>query len=189
MLDYSGLEKDKLIIYKNKPYKIIEIKHLHLGRGSSIKQAKIKCLIDGSVIKTTFRKDDEFGEPEIEKKDLKFIYSHRGKYCFSHKDDPSKRFFLTENQIKTKKWFLIPKNIYKGLFFENNLIDIELPKKIELKVKYAPPGVKGNTIQSPTKEIETETGLTLKVPLFIKEGDVIIVNTETLKYVERKKKN
>ena len=109
----------------------------------------------------------------------------RNKFSFSEEENPQKRFELTEEQIGPATKFLKPNQIVKGIVFEEKIINIALPIKINLKVIEAPPGVKGDRSQSGTKQVVLETGAKINAPLFIKEGDIIEVNTETGEYVRR----
>jgi elongation factor P len=170
---------------KGQPFEIIECSPLFKGRGHSVLPSKIKNLITGEIISWTFRPADVFEEPEISKIQLKFLYSHREKFFFCEKENPSKRFELKKEKIGRSVDFLKPGLILEGLFFEGRLINISLPIKVTLKVIQAPPVVKGQSAQAGTKPAILETGIKINVPLFVKEGDKIEVNTETREYVKR----
>jgi len=185
MLSFDGLKKGVKIIINNQPYEIIEAKFLFKGRGSSVLQAKIKNLLTGNIINYTFHPSDTFEEAEISKTEIKFLYFHRDRYFFTEKENPSKRFDLNAEQIGPQAQFLKPNQIVEGIVFAGKIINISLPIKIQLKVTEAPPGVKGDRSQSGTKQIVLETGAKINAPLFIKEGDIIEVNTETGEYVKR----
>lgn len=127
----------------------------------------------------------------------RFLYSHpdrrslvsdgasRNLYFFCEKDNPAKRFDLTKTQIGPQAQFLKPNQIVEAIIFENKVINISLPIKIQLKVTESPPGVKGGRSQPGTKTVTLETGVKINVPLFVKEGDLIEINTETGEYVRR----
>ncbi len=185
MLNYSELKKGVEIVLEGQPYEIIEANSLFKGRGSSVLQAKIKNLINGNVLNYTFRPSDTFQEAEILKIEARFLYSYRNKFFFSEKKNPAERFDLTPEQIGKSAQFLKPNQIVEGIEFEGKIINISLPIKVQLKVVEAPPGVKGNRAESGTKQIALETGAKINAPLFIKEGDVVEVNTETAEYVRR----
>lgn len=185
MISFDGLKKGIKIILNNQPYEIIEANFLVKGRGSSILQAKIKNLITGNILNYTFRPSDTFKEAEVVKIEAKFLYSSRNEFFFCEKESPSKRFNLAEEQIGTAAKFLKPNQIVDGMVFGGRIINIALPIKLNLKVIEAPPGVKGSRSQSGTKQVILETGAKINAPLFIKEGDIIEVNTETGEYVRR----
>lgn len=185
MLSYSELKKGVKIILDGQPYEIIEASFLFKGRGHSILQAKIKNLTTGNIISKTFRPSDVLKEAEISKMKAKFLYSHRGQFFFSEVENSAKRFDLTEEQIGNQGKFLKPNQIVEAIIFQGRIINISLPIKVQLKVIEAPPGVKGNRSQAGTKTVILETGAKISVPLFIKEGDIIEINTEKGEYVRR----
>jgi len=185
MLTHTDLKRGVVFIFNNQPYEVLDYSLVFKGRGSSVVQAKIKNLINGNVLSRTFHTGDTFEEAEISKIEIKFLYGHRGKYYFCEKDSSDKRIELSEEQIGDLVKFLKPNQIVEGLVFEGKIINISLPIKINLKVIEAPAGVKGNRAQGGTKTITLETGAKINVPLFIKEGDIIEVNTETGEYVRR----
>lgn len=185
MTDYSELKKGIRIILNNQPHEIVEASHVFKGRGHSTLQVKLKNLINGNVISQTFHPSDNFEEAELQKVKAKFIYSNRDQYFFSEEDNSSKRFNLTEEQIGKSSQFLKPNQAVEGIIFKNKIINIFLPIKIPLKVTEAPPGLKGGRSQPGTKVVILETKTKINVPLFIKEGDIIEINTQTGEYVRR----
>jgi elongation factor P len=185
MINYSELEKGTRIIINKQPHEITEASPVFKGRGHSIIQAKLKNLITGDASSKTFHPADSFEEAKINKIKVNFIYSHREKYFFSEKDNPSKRFELTENQIGPKSKFLKPKQIVDAIIFENKVVNISFPIKDSFEVIMSPPGIKGNRAQSGTKVITIETGAKISVPLFIEKGDVVEINIETEEYAKR----
>lgn len=182
---YSELKKGVRIILNNQPYEIIEAAPLFKGRGHSVLQTKIKNLITGNLVSQTFQPSDSFEEAEISKIKLKYLYSHRDLFFFCEENNPVKRFDLNKEQIGNIVGFLKPNQLVEGVFFENKIINISLPIKICLKVLEAPPGVKGERAEAGTKTVTLETGTKINVPLFVEEGDVIEINTQTSEYVRR----
>ena len=185
MVSYSELQKGVRVLLEEEPYEIIEGAPMFKGRGHSVFQAKLKNLRTGNVISRTFHPSDNFEEAEVSKKEVKFIYSHKDKYVFSEKDDSAKRFELSPEKIGEKRNFLKENEILEALVFKGEVINIFLPIKIQLKVVQAPPGIKAGRAEAGTKQVTLETGASLNVPLFIKQGDIIEVNTETGEYVRR----
>ena len=184
-ISYSELKKGSQIILNNQPHEIIEASSMFKARGHSVLQTKLKNLITGEVISKTLHPSDSFEETEITKITAKFIYAHLDKFVFSKKDNPSERFELSKEQIGSVIRFLKPDQVVIGIIFKNKIINISLPIKIQLKVKNAPPGIKGDRAQGGTKTIVLETETEINVPLFIKEGDIIEINTEKGEYVRR----
>jgi len=184
MLNYSELKRKSRIVLNNEPYEIIEINSTVKARGSSVLQTKLRNLKTGNVISKTFHQGETLEEPEILKSEVKFLYSHKDKFVFTEKDNPSKRFELTVQQVGGKADFLRANQTIEALIFKNEVINISLPIKINLKVKEAPPSVKGES-QSGNKTVLLETGAKITVPSFIKTGDVIEVNTDSKEYARR----
>ena len=185
MISYNELKKGIRLIIDKEPYEILESSPMFQARGHSVLQTKLKKLKTGNVISRTFHPYESFEEAEVLRKEAKFIYSHKEKYVFSEKDNPSQRFELTSEQIGEKKEFLKSNQLVEALIFEDEIINIALPIKINLKVTEAPPSLKGERAQSGTKTVTLETGTKINVPLFIKEGDTIEINTGTGEYVRR----
>ena len=148
-------------------------------------QSKIKNLIDGRVQERNFQQGDVFEEADLQRREIKFLYQTKGQYFFCEPNDPSNRFFFTEEQIGSQAKFLRPNEIVIGIVYDEKIITFKLPIKVNLKVKESAPGVKGDRAQGGTKEAVLESGAVIQVPLFIEEGDVIEVNTETGSYVKR----
>lgn len=188
MLSHSDLKKGKKIIIDGQPYEILEARPMKKARRQAILQTKIKNLISGSVFSRNFQPDDSFEEAELLKFEAKFLYSHQDRYFFSERNNPSKRFDLDSKQIGESVKFLKPNQIAEGLIFKEKVINISLPTKVQLKVIAAPPGIKGERAEAGTKQVTMETGAKTNVPLFIEEGNIVEVNTETGQYVRRVEK-
>ena len=185
MVSFNELKKGTTIIIEKQPYLIIEAAFLFKGRGSSVLQAKLKNLITGNLISRTFHPSDEFEEAEIEKIKVKFLYQHRDSFFFCEEQNSAKRFDLKTEQIGEQGKFLKSNQLVEGLVFQNKIVNISLPIKINLKVIEAPPGIRGGRAEPGTKTVTLETGAKVNVPLFIKVNDTIEVNIETGKYVRR----
>jgi elongation factor P len=186
MLSFNELEKGTRLILEDDPWEIIEASHMVKGRGQSVLQSKIKNLKNGSVVTKTFRPSENFKEAEIDKLNAIFLYcNNKGDYFFSDENNLKNRFSLNKNQVGDEVKFLKENEKVTGIIFKEEVINISLPVKVFLKVSEAPPGIKGDRAQAGTKLIELETGAELLVPLFIKQGDVIEINTEKKEYVRR----
>jgi len=185
MLSYSELNKGKIIVINDQPYEIIEAISTFKGRGHSYLQTKLRNLISGSIIAKSIQPRDSFPEADIEKKDAKFIYQNKDKYVFSENDNPSKRFELTFEQIGDKARFLKANEKVETVVFNDKIINVSLPIKVKLKVTEVTPGVKGDRAQGGNKVVTIETGAKINAPLFIEEGDIIEINTESGEYVKR----
>lgn len=187
-LSYNDLRIGTTFIFEGQPYEVLEFAFLRMQQRKAVAQVKMKNLINGKVITRNFHQSENFEEAEVMKESVKYLYNHRGEYWFSAKDNPSQRFFLTEEAVGQAAKFLKPNTEVTAQKFDGQIINIIAPVKIDLKVKEAPPSDRGNTAQGGGKSAELETGAKISVPLFVNTGDIIRVNTETGEYVERVEK-
>ena len=185
MLTHTDLKKGARIIVDGEPYEILESSPMKVAQRKAVIQTKIKNLVSGNVFERNFHQGDVFEEAEMGKIDVKFLYGHRGKFVFSEIADPKNRFELSEEHIGRNAQFLKPNSTVAGIIFGGKMINIVLPIKVQLRVVQSPPGVRGERAQAGTKIVEVETGAKINAPLFIEEGDVIEINTETGEYSKR----
>lgn len=188
MLSYTDLKSGTYFVYQNQPWIVLESQQLKMQQSRPVMQTKIRNLITGKIVDNHFKQSDTFQEADIKKKDVRFLYSNRGEYWFNKVNDQSKRFQLSQDILGSNTRFLKPNEIVQAMLFNDDVINIELPVKMDLRVTEAPPGTKGNTAQGGTKAVTLETNTTINAPLFINEGDVIRVNTQTGEYAERVEK-
>lgn len=196
MLTYNEITSGKFIVYEGAPYEVLDAHIFRMQQRKPVNQAKLRNLITGKVTEITFHQANKVEEAEIDKKKIKYLYTNRGQWWFSEADDPSKRFQLPQEAVGAGGRFLKTNSLVEVLRWndstspvatkgEGTLIAITLPIKVELKVTEAPSAVKGNTAKGGGKTITLETGATLTAPMFVSEGDVVRINTETGEYVER----
>jgi elongation factor P len=185
MLTANDLRKGSRILINGDPYEVIEARPLKMAQRRVVWQTKAKNLLNGNFFSQNFQQSDTFEEVEITKVDVKFLYSHHDRFFFVEKEDPSKRFDFGIEQLGNAAQFLKPGQFIDGIVFASKVINIVLPIKVQLKITEAPPGVKGERAQAGTKQVTLETGAKVNVPLFIEEGDIIEINTETGEYVKR----
>lgn len=188
MLSYNELKIGTLFIKDGDPYEVLEYAFVRMQQRKPVAQLKIKNLISGKVQNYTAHQNESFPEAEIEIMPVEFIYHSRSEYWFHETGKPQNRFSLKETQVGEVANFLKQKTEIKAFKFNDKVINIEPPIKLDLKVTEAPPGVKGNTAQGGTKTVTLETGAKVDVPLFINEGDIVRVNTQSGEYVERMEK-
>ena len=170
--------------YKGDPYVVLAANFMRCQQRKPVMQTKMKNLINGKVIEYSFKPGDKIETADLEKNKASFLYCD-GEECYFMDNESYEQFSLSTKIMGKQKDFLIEGQDVEILKYEGAPVSLELPKKVELKVTEAAPGVKGNSTQAATKQITLETGMTIQVPLFIKEGEVIRVNTETGDYVER----
>ena len=139
----------------------------------------------GKVTEYSFHVSDKVEQAEIESRDVKYLYNSRGEWWFCEAEDPSKRFKVTDEQIGPQGKYIKPNTVVEQLLFQDQPMGFKMPITAELRVTEAPPGIKGDTATGGQKVITLETGVTINVPLFVNEGDIIRINTETGEYRER----
>lgn len=185
MLGPNDLKPGIFFVYEGQPYQVLETHHLKMQQRRPVVQTKMRNLLNGKQYERNFAQSDLFKEADIEKQTAKFLYAHRDEYWFSELDDPAKRFKLSEQLLAGSKQFLKLNTEVEALLFNGRIIAVELPVKMDFKVVEAPPAIRGNTAQGGVKSVKLETGVMINVPLFVKEGDIIRVNTQTGEYTER----
>lgn len=187
-LGVNELKPKKFFIYEGQPYVVLETHHLKMQQRRPTVQTKMRNLINGKVLERNFAQSDVFEEADVQRMKVKYLYGHRGQYWFSQESDPAQRFELSEEVLGETTKFLKPNTVLEAVVFEGKIITVELPVKMEFKVVEAPPAIRGDTAQGGVKQVKIETGATLNVPLFIGEGDIVRINTETGEYTERVEK-
>ncbi|NQV93196.1 elongation factor P [Candidatus Kaiserbacteria bacterium] len=188
MLNYNEILPRKFIVFENEPYEVMSSNTAKKDRQKPVNKTKLKNLLNGRVVEMAFHQSDKVDEADISKRIIKYLYSNKGEFWFSDPKNPQNRFQLEEDVIGDNALFLKENNELVGLAFNDDIIGISLPVKMDFRVTEAPPGIKGNTAQGGTKVITLETGATVSTPLFINEGDIVRINTETNEYVERVEK-
>jgi len=189
MLSYNELKPGILIVLDGQPFEVVDSEFLRMQQRKPVMKTKIKSLISGAVVERAFQPSDELEEAEIEKLKVEFLYSHRDEFWFCETDNSKNRFILKQEVIDGLEKFLKPNMEISAIKFGDKIINIELPIKVDYKVVEAPPAIRGDTAQGGTKVIILETGAKISAPLFINEGDIIKVNTQTAAYVERVEKS
>lgn len=186
MYQPTDLKKGVVCQIDGKPYRVTDYAQKVMGRGGSIVNVKLKNLIDGSVIPKTFKGQDKIERAEVTNKAVQYLYTDGTDFHFM---DPEtfEQFQLGSDIVDTAASYLKEGDNLNLQFFGDRVINVELPKNLFLEVTYAEDVVKGDTTSSVLKDATLETGLVVKVPSFIKTGDVISVDTATGEYRERKK--
>lgn len=184
-LSVNELKPKTFFIFEGQPWVILEAHHLKMQQRRPVVQTRIKNLLNGKIVERNFAQSDVFEEADIKRDEVKFLYNHRDEYWFSKKDDPSKRFLLDEEILGDTTKYLKNNLIVGAILFNDQIINIELPVKMDFKVIEAPPAIRGDTAQGGVKQVVIETGATVNTPLFVEERDTIRINTETGQYVER----
>ncbi|MBF0528037.1 MAG: elongation factor P [Deltaproteobacteria bacterium] len=186
MYSTSDFRKGLKIEFKGDPYVIVDFLHVKPGKGGAFVRTKIKNMITGRVLDETFRSGEKLGRPNLEEKDVQYLYLDSQGYCFMDNEN-YEQFFLAEDQVSDAKNYLEENINVKVLFYNGRAIGIDLPTTVSLIVVESEPGVKGDTATGATKSAKMNTGLIVQVPLFINEGDLLKIDTRTGNYIERVK--
>lgn len=186
MYQPTDLKKGTVIQIDAKPYRVVDYSQKVMGRGGSIVNVRLKNLLDGSVIPKTFKGAEKISPAEVNTKSVQYLYSDGAIFYFM---DPEsfEQFELSAEVVDLAANYLKEGDSLQLQFFSERVINVELPKNLYLEVTYAEDVVKGDTSGAVLKDATLETGLAIKVPAFIKTGDVISVDTTTGEYRERKK--
>ncbi len=185
MLGYNDLRPGVFFMYEGQPYEVLETHHLKMQQRRPVLQTKMRNLLSGKIIENNFQQSEMMEEADVEKQNVKYLYTHRDEFWFSEEKDASKRFKLERAVMGDASGFFKANTIAEALLFNGTVINVQLPIKMDFKVTEAPPAIRGNTAQGGVKQITIETGAMINVPLFINEGDVIRINTQSGEYVER----
>lgn len=185
MLEYNEIVERKYIVFNGEPWEVLSSHVFRKQQRKPVNATKLKNLITGKVTEQSFHVSEKVEEAEIDSKEAKYLYNNKGEYWFCEPNDPSKRFSLSDSVMGPRGKFLKVNSVIEVLSFEDTTIGIKMPIKVELKVVEAHPAVKGNTAQGATKIVKLETGAEINVPMFIKEGEIVRVNSETGEYAER----
>lgn len=185
MLEYNEILVRRYIIVEGEPYEVLDAHIFRMQQRKPQNKTKLRNMITGSVKEMTFHQSEKVEEADIEFKNVKYLYNNRGEWWFCEENDPSKRFKIDENILGDGRVFMKTNTLVEAMVFDEKIIGIKLPIKVELKVTEAHPAVKGDTAKGGNKQVVLETGATLSVPMFVNEGDILRVNTTTGEYVER----
>lgn len=191
MLAYNEATVKKVIIYEDEPYEVLSSHVFRKQQRKPVNATKLRNLISGRVVEVSFQVSDKIEEADLEKRPTKFLYAdpRKGDLWFHPDGKPEERFTLSAEMIGEQVKWLKPNMMVDALVFtyedEEKIIGVALPIKMDFKVIEAAPSVKGNTVQGALKTVTVEGGMEIQVPMFINEGDVIRVNTQTNEYTER----
>jgi len=166
------------------PYYIVEFQHVKPGKGGAFVRTKLKSYKTGNILDRTFRSGERFKEPDLEEREMQFLYAAGDTYTFMDTDS-FEQFTYEKKQLGENADLLKENMVAKILVYEHRPIAVELPIFIELKVVDGEPGVRGDTASGGTKPVVVETGAVIKVPLYLEIGETIKIDTRTREYVER----
>lgn len=185
-LSITDLKKGTLFQWEGEPFRVVEYSQKVMGRGGSIVNVRIKSLIDGKVLEKTFKGNEQLDSADVTNQTVQYLYTDNGTFHFMN-EDSFEQFEIAADLVGDGSGYIKEGDRVQLQFFNERPINVELPKNVPLKVTYTENAVKGDTSSSITKEATLETGITIRVPAFIKQGDIISVDTSTGAYRERVK--
>jgi elongation factor P len=186
MYSTTDFRKGLKIEIEGEPYVIVDFQHVKPGKGGAFVRTRLKSLVTGNVIDQTFRSGDRVDKPDLEEREMQFLYETGGEYHFMDVNT-FEQLFLTADQLGESKDFLKENLVIKALFHNKRPIGIEVPMFVDLKVVRSEPGLRGDTATGATKPATLESGAVIQVPLFVEEGDTVRVDTRTREYITRVK--
>ncbi|MEW6351053.1 MAG: elongation factor P [Thermodesulfobacteriota bacterium] len=184
MYSTPDFRKGLKIELNGEPFSIVDFLHVKPGKGGAFVRTTLKSLISGNVLERTFRSGEKVDKPDLEEKEMQFLYESSGEFHFMDMAT-YEQLFLTEGQLGDNKGYLQENVVCTLLFHNGKPIGVEVPIFVELAVAATEPGVRGDTASGGSKPATLTTGLVVQVPLFINEGEVLKIDTRTGKYIER----
>lgn len=185
-LNITDLKKGVLFQLAGEPFRVVDYKQKVMGRGGSIVNVRVKSLLDGKVLEKTFKGNEQLDRADVASQSVQYLYNDASTFYFMNQKS-FEQFEVPADLVSDNAAYIKEGDTVELQFFNDRPISVELPKNVPLKVTYAENAVKGDTSTSITKDATLETGLTIKVPAFIKTGDLISVDTTTGAYRERVK--
>jgi elongation factor P len=184
MYTTSDFKRGLRIEFEGQPYEITEFQHHKPGKGAAIVRTKLRNLLTGNSIDPTFRSGDKVGRPDLEDKDMQFLYAQDDTFHFMDPDS-YEQIEINRDGLGDAPNYLTDGLTVSVLFYQDKPISIDLPNHVVLEVVECDPAVRGDTVQGATKPAKLQTGHTVNVPLFINEGEKLRVDTRTGEYIER----
>ena len=184
MIRGGDISKGSCLLQKGQPYLVVEREFHNPGKGTAIARIKMRSIKDGSVLTLTIPTQQEVEDAQVEVRRCQYQYADTENYHFMDNESYD-QYEVPITAHEDTKYYLKEGEAYELTFWEDSVIDIKVPYKVVFTVAEAEHYIKGDTVSGATKPVVTETGLTVRVPLFIKQGEKIRVNTETNEYVER----
>ena len=184
MYSTTDFRKGLKIEIDGTPFEIIEFQHFKPGKGGAMVRTKLRNILTGRVHDNTFRSGEKVGRPDLESRDMQFLY-HEGEAMVFMDLTTYEQLHLTEAVTGDKGGFLKDGQQCRVLMFNGEPLDIEIPVSLVLEVVDTEPGAKGDTVSNVTKPAKLETGISIQVPIFVNIGDKVKVDTRSREYLGR----
>lgn len=184
VIDTSEFRKGMKIEIDGEPFEILDFQHVKPGKGSAFVRTSIKSLLSGRVLQPTLKSGEKVGRPDIEEREMQYLYAQGDEYHFM--DQKSfEQTFITQAVLGEAKNYLKENIVCSIMFYNGKALGVSLPNSVELKVTKCDPGIRGDTVSGAQKPATLETGYVVNVPLFINEGDVLKIDTRSGEYLTR----
>lgn len=184
MIATSEFKKGRKLEIDGAPCEILECSHYKPGKGGAFMRTKYRNLLTGAVVETNFRSGLKFPRPDLEVREMQYLYHEGDGYAFMDMTTYN-QVSIPADVVGNKGGFLKEASAYRVMLYEGRPLDLELSGSVVLEVTMTDPGVKGDTVTGATKPATLETGLVVNVPLFIEVGNMIKINTDTGEYLGR----
>jgi len=165
-------------------YQVIEFLHVKPGKGAAFVRTKLKNILTGATIETTFRAGEKVEQANVDRREYQFLYEDQGMWVFMN-NETFEQVELTRDQVGNAPNFLLENMTVQIASWKGQIIGVDLPNTVELRVVETEPGFKGDTATGTYKPAKLETGYVVQVPLFINPGDVLKIDTRTGQYLSR----
>ena len=184
MISVNDFKTGLTIEVDNEIFTVLEFQHVKPGKGAAFVRSKLKNLRNGNIVERTFRAGENVGRAHVEHREMQYLYASGNEHTFMDTETYD-QISIPASQLEWELKFLKENALVNIVIYQGEILGINLPNSIELKVVETEPGVKGNTATGATKNAKLETGLVVQVPLFINEGDVLLIDTRDGKYISR----
>jgi elongation factor P len=188
ILSYNEITQKKVIVYNAEPYEVLSSHVFRMQQRKPVNQTKLKHLVSGKVLEISFHQNENVPEADIERMQATYLYTSRGESWFTEAGNPKNRFSFPEDAVHEKVQWLVQNATCEVMLYNETPMTVSIPIKVDLKVVEAPPAVRGDTATGGDKKVVLESGASVTTPLFINEGDILRINTDTGEYVERVEK-
>src|SRR5690625_2642757 len=185
MISVNDFKTGSTIEYEDNIWQVIEFQHVKPGKGAAFVRSKLRNLRNGNIQEKTFRAGEKVKRAHIEHKKMQYLYASGDSHAFMDMNT-YEQIELPASQIEYELDFIKENMSVDIVMFEGEVIGLDLPNNVELEVTETEPGLKGDTVSGGTKAATVETGLVVQVPLFINQGDVLVISTSDGKYVSRR---
>ena len=188
ILSYNEIVQKTVIDYNGEPYEVLSSHVFRMQQRKPVNQTKLRNLVSGKVTEISFHQSETVPEADIGRMTANYLYTNRGESWFAEEGNAKNRFSFPEASIADKVKWLKQNELVDIILYNDKPLTVRIPVKVDLTVKEAPPAVRGDTATGGDKKVVLETGAVVSTPLFINEGDILRINTDTGEYVERVEK-